>query len=300
MLTKDVLILDVLIVAFAAAVGLLLAHLGSLTRAAATDAERRLRERALSKSAVLRLLDPLVVGFAALVRKMGLTGRRDRVAKLLVQAGNPWGYSPEEFTGLCITWAVMTFAIGVPLCSLLLGELSLVLPLFLSILAVWACTSSLRSAVKRRRVLIDRKMPFFLDIISLTMGAGAAFLESCETAIAGPTKGPLEEEMGLMLREVNAGTQLRDALSNLTKRTASEEVAGFVSSVLQGEELGTPLVKIFENQSSMNRYRRTKAAEQAAAKIPNRMAVPTVVLMLAVLILLFGPIIVKAARGGMF
>jgi tight adherence protein C len=300
LLTSDALLLDVLIVALAAVLGLLLAHLGSLARASASDAATRRRADALAKSAVLRLLDPLVVGFAALVAKVRPAAGRARTEKLLVQAGNPWGYSADEFTGLCAAWAVVTFALGVLLFSAAYGEPSLVLPLFLAVGAYLLTASTLSSAVRRRRVEIDRRMPFFLDIVGLTMGAGAAFLESCETAIGGPSPGALEEEIGLVLREVSAGAPLRDALTNLSKRTASEEVSGFVSSVLQGEELGTPLVQIFENQSGMNRYRRTKAAEQAAAKIPNRMAVPTVLLMLAVLILLFGPIIVKSARGGMF
>ena len=70
-----------------------------------------------------------------------------------------------------------------------------------------------------------------------------------------------------------------------------------VQAVRQGEALGTPLVEIFENQASTNRYRRTKRGEQIAATLPNRLAVPNTLLMLAVLILLFGPIIVKAVRG---
>jgi len=293
-------ILDAMILALALVVGLLLAYLGDVQRAQATDAERRLRAKSLSGSGVLRLFDPLVVGFAALARRLGLQGHRARAASLLSKSGNPWGYAPEEYVGLCMTWAVVAYVAGALVLSTWAGELKLVQPLALAMFAYFMCWSHLKSVVRARRVAVDRQMPFVLDILCLTMGAGSAFLESCETAVGGPVQGPLEEELGLMLREVRAGSPLRDALKNMTKRTDSEEVAIFVSAVVQGEELGTPLVEIFENQSSMNRFRRTKAAEQAAAKIPNRMAVPTVFLMLSVLLLLFGPIIVKAVRGGMF
>jgi tight adherence protein C len=167
----------------------------------------------------------------------------------------------------------------------------------MGMLAYWLTWSNLRTAARNRRVQIDRQMPFVLDLLSLTMGAGASFLQSCETAVEGTVRGPLQEELAQMLHEVRAGTPLREALWNMAKRTDSEEVGIFVGAVTQGEELGTPLTQIFETQSGMNRFRRTKAAEQAAAKIPNRMAVPTT-LLCSVLMLLFGPIIVKAVRGG--
>jgi hypothetical protein len=47
----------------------------------------------------------------------------------------------------------------------------------------------------------------------------------------------------------------------------------------------------------MNRYRRSKRGEEIAGKLPNRLALPTVFLMLAVFLLLFGPIVVRAVRG---
>jgi tight adherence protein C len=90
---------------------------------------------------------------------------------------------------------------------------------------------------------------------------------------------------------------LADALANVARRTNSAEVQGLVQSVRQGEELGTPLVETFEHQAGMNRFRRSQRGEQAAAKMPNRMALPNVLLMFAVLLLLFGPIIVKSVRG---
>jgi len=65
-----------------------------------------------------------------------------------------------------------------------------------------------------------------------------------------------------MLAEVRAGTRFTDALANMTKRSDSEELALMVQAVRQGEELGTPLVDVFEVQASTNRYRRTKRGEE--------------------------------------
>jgi len=299
-MTTENMVLYGAILALFLVLGLLLALVGAAQRAEATDAMRERRKRALGRSPLLRLADPLVVGFAALVRKLGLEGHRASAGRLLVRAGNPWGYAAEEYVGLCITNALLAFLLGLLVFSTFSGELSVGKALLLGVVGYWFTWSSLRAAARTRRVRIDRQMPFVLDLLSLTMGAGSSFLQSCETAVEGTSRGPLQDELAQMLHEVRAGTPLRDALQNMTKRTDSEEVGLFVAAVCQGEELGTPLTQIFETQSSMNRFRRTNAAEQAAAKIPNRMAVPTTLLMLSVLLLLFGPIIVKAVRGGMF
>jgi len=299
-MTTETMVLYGAILALFLVLGLLLALLGSAQRAEATDAMRERRRQALRRSPVLRLADPLVIGFAALARKLGLQGHRAVAGRLLVRAGNPWGYAAEEYVGLCMTCALTAFLLGLLVFSTFSGELSLGKAALLGVVGYWFAWSNLRSAARARRVRIDRQMPFVLDLLSLTMGAGSSFLQSCETAVEGTARGPLQEELAQMLHEVRAGTPLREALQNMAKRTDSEEVGLFVAAVCQGEELGTPLTQIFETQSNMNRFRRTKAAEQAAAKIPNRMAVPTTLLMLSVLMLLFGPIIVKAVRGGMF
>ncbi len=299
-MTADVLLVDVLILAFAGVLGLLLSRLGSVRRSEATDADRDRRRLALARSSMLRAADPFVVRFALLVRRLGLEGHRATAGRRLVQAGNPWGYAPEEYIGLCMTCGTVVFLLAMLALPVFTGGLAIGKSLLLGLVGYALCWSSLKSAARNRRVQIDRQMPFILDLLSLTMGAGASFLQSCQTAVEGTARGPLQEELALMLHEVRAGTPLRDALANMAKRTESEEVGIFVGAVTQGEELGTPLTQIFETQSSMNRFRRTKAAEQAAARIPNRMAVPTTLLMLSVLLLLFGPIIVKAVRGGMY
>jgi tight adherence protein C len=294
-----ILLIDVLIVA---AVLLVALGLTSLTRmrfdyTVVTDVLRAKRAEALAGSGFLRAIDPLVRMLAAVVRRLPIEDHKARVRLLLARAGSPWGYTAEEFVAYGITLSLLTY--GVLLATFLLfgGSFKPFHPILPAIGAYGFAYVSLKGRAERRRTEIDREMPFVLDLISLTMGAGATFLQACETVVAHAVEGPLVDELGQMLHEIRAGAPLRDAVRNITKRSDSTELAIMVAAVTQAEELGTPLVEIFENQATMNRFRRTKTAEKLAAKIPNRLAVPTVFLMLAVLLLLFGPIIVKAARG---
>jgi tight adherence protein C len=257
---------------------------------------QRKRKEALAQSAFKRMVDPLVRVLGAICRRFPMENHRSKVGHNLVNAGYPDGYNTEEFIGYCMVVGLLAGGAMFGLRAIG-GSFGLILPTFVGAIAYLLTAYNLKGRADERRTLIDRQIPYFLDLTSLTMGAGATFQQACGSIAEGPVTGPMEEEVSLMLAEIDAGTPMTDALGNMTKRSDSEELHTLVSAVKQGEELGTPLVEVFEIQSSMNRFRRSKRGEQLAAKLPNRMALPNTFLLLSVLVLLFGPIIVKAVRG---
>jgi tight adherence protein C len=299
-LAVDALVLgiDALVILLFVVLGILVGRVRAYEFEEEVDADWILRRRteALASSAWRRTLDPFVRILSSWVRRVGPEGHRNRVRHLLVLSGNRYGYTAEEFVAYALTNAILV-GLAAVLLFLLGGGVNLLWPLLAAILTYVLVYLNLKSLADQRRIQIDRQIPYFLDLTTLTMGAGATFRQAAESISTSSVQGPLEEEVGLMLQEVQAGTPLVDALENMTKRTDSEELQVMVQAIRQGEELGTPLVKVFEEQSELSRFRRTKKAEQLAAKLPNRLAVPNAILMLAVLILLFGPIIVKAVRG---
>ena len=63
------------------------------------DAVVARRQKRLSENSFARALDPWVRLAAGAVKRVGLTGHRRRVARHLTHAGNPWGYTAEEYIG---------------------------------------------------------------------------------------------------------------------------------------------------------------------------------------------------------
>jgi tight adherence protein C len=296
------LLIDLLVVALVVVIALILARVRRFEfeyEEPVPDALRARRARFLAGSAVRRWLDPFVVAFAALATGIGLESHRARVRRLLVRSGNPWGYTAEEFVGWSMTVAALTYTGVVAAFLLFASSFQPVLPVVLAALAYWLTAHGLSIRAETRRREVDRAIPFFLDLTSMSMDAGAGFTQAARTLVAEGSGGALEEEIAQALREMDAGVSLPDALKNLTRRSDSEELALLVQAVRQGQELGTPLARVFRDQAAMSRYRRTKRAEQAAGKLPNRLAVPTVFMMVAVMLLLFGPIVVRALRGGL-
>jgi tight adherence protein C len=243
------------------------------------------------------VLDPFVMMGAAVVTALGLPGARLRARRLLVLAGNPWGYTAEEFLGWGLVKAVLVYFAVIAFLWFTVGDLSLFLPVVPAAVTLAIHHFHLQGLSERRRVLIDRHLPYVLDLLAMSLRAGATFTQAARTLLAGSVRGPIEEELTVLLSEVDKGTPLSDALLNLTTRSDSEELALMVQAVRQGMELGTPLAGVFADQSQASRYRRTQRGERLAARLPDRLAIPTVFLMAAVLLLLFGPIIVKGTQG---
>lgn len=298
----SLILIDALILAAFVLVGIVISRVPARTHLGAGtvgDAVVARRQKRLRDNTVSRLLDPWVRLVSGAVQRIGLTGHRRQVARRLTQAGNPWGYTAEEYVAFSAitaaliagTFFLLFYAAGSP--QFLLTILAFALILYLM-------NSSLKSLALQRRNHMDKQLPYFLDLISLSMGAGATFTQAADSIATGPVQGPMEEEVGLMLQQMRAGTPMVAALDNMNQRTESESLGLVVAAVQQADQLGTPLVNVFRKQAEQSRFLRSQRGEQEAGKLPNKLAIPNTLMMFCSLLILFGPIIVKAVRGDMF
>lgn len=294
-----VLALDVAILVLAGVLGVLWARVQTATFdvAAHPEALRRRREQSLPSAPLRRALSQLSEVLGKAVLGMGFVNHFARVRRMLLHSGNPGGFTDTEFVGFGLGIGMLTAAAVMAFGLLTSGSLSVVVPLLSACGVYWIRLQQLQAAVDRRRVETGRQLPYLLDLLAMSMSAGATFLNACRTIAGRKGRGAIEEEVRLLLQEVEGGVVLRDALVNTTKRTECEDFVTALMAIKQGDELGTPLVDILRRQAELNRFVRSQRGEQAAAKLPNRLAVPTTFLMMAVMLLFFGPIIVRAIQG---
>jgi tight adherence protein C len=143
-----------------------------------------------------------------------------------------------------------------------------------------------------------------MDLLSLAMGAGATFVEALRTIIRDESEleeiDPLSQEWIAVLAEIELGTTRRQALRNFAERTPLESVHSLVASVIQAEELGTPLIAVLRDQAKLLRERRSLRAEEKAAAAGVRILVPCLLLVMACIMTVFGPFAIRIAREGMF
>jgi tight adherence protein C len=96
------------------------------------------------------------------------------------------------------------------------------------------------------------------------------------------------------------GTTRRRALENLARRVPMDAMRSIVASVIQAEELGTPLGTVLHDQATLLRLQRSVRAENRAAIASVRILIPCLLLVVAVMLAVFGPAIIRAVRKGLF
>ena len=133
----------------------------------------------------------------------------------------------------------------------------------------------LRILIQKRQEMILHQLPEVLDLLCVSVQAGLSF-DAALRRIVERMKGPLIEECTRMLEDVRMGLPRRQALRMMGERCEVQEVALFVTAIIQAERLGTSLGKTLNNQAINMRERRRQTVKAEAMKAPVKMIFPLV------------------------
>jgi tight adherence protein C len=143
--------------------------------------------------------------------------------------------------------------------------------------------------IRGRREQIRSELPDALDLLAVSVEAGLG-LDGSIAKLTEHMDGALVDEFALTLGEVRIGEARHDALKKLAERVPAPEVAAFVRSVVQADQLGISLGRILRVQAADSRLRRQAAAEEKAMKAPIKMLFPTAIFIFpAMFLVVLGP-----------
>jgi tight adherence protein C len=148
----------------------------------------------------------------------------------------------------------------------------------------------LDDSIKKRKAAIGRQIPDLLDMVSTTVEAGVA-LNGALAAAVGSMKGPLADEIQMVLSDVRLGRNRADAFNAMAQRAHQVDLSSFVMAIVQTERLGGNIGHVLDELAEEARSRRLQRAEEIAAALPVKMVVPMAFLMLpALFVMIFTPI----------
>lgn len=269
------------------------------TREAARTGLRGLkRQRALSTVKGWARVEPAIRWGGVRVSPFVSPSMRASLEKQLEMAGGFFGLLPEEFVVLSLICAVLglvtSFVVG-PVVKL--GTLTM-----LGLCAFGGIAPSLwiSGEGSERAKLIGRRLPSAIDQIALGMGAGLDFPGALRQVLekSGTPDDPLMEELAMTLHSLQLGRTRRQALEEFAERVPIDPVREFVGAVVQAELRGNPLADVLRIQAEVSRQRRSVRAEEAAAKAAVSMIGPLLLVFIAILILIVGPIVLKLKQVG--
>jgi tight adherence protein B len=111
-----------------------------------------------------------------------------------------------------------------------------------------------RFRLKSRRRHVEAQLPDALDIMSRSLRAGSGLLISMD-AVVEQIGGPIGDEFSRMRQEIGAGLGVEDAMRELDRRVASQDLHIVVTAFLVQREVGGNLTEILDNVSKTVRER---------------------------------------------
>lgn len=224
------------------------------------------RRRAEGESPLQRLARAQVPRLRSLLGPRRLAGLQRRID----EAGRPDGMTVDGYLQSTAWWGVLVAPVILVLLlqgNVLVALLGLTVPVVLPL-------SRVAAAQRRRRERIDRDLPDFLDVLAVTVMAGVNF-RAALARVAERFDGPLADEVTLTLQQIASGASVRQAFTDLRRRSTSEPVGQFVSALLQSQELGAPLAESLGQIAEDMRRDSGQRQRQAAARTAPRVTLVT-------------------------
>ncbi len=152
------------------------------------------------------------------------------------------------------------------------------------------------SRARARREAVRSQLPDALDLLAVSVEAGMGF-DGAISKLTDHMDGALVEEFTMTLGEMRIGESRQDALKKLAERVPAPEMAAFVRSIIQADQLGISLGRILRVQAADTRLRRQAAAEERAMKAPIKMLFPTVLFIFpAMFLVILGPAMLNLSK----
>lgn len=217
-----------------------------------------------------------------------------RLDRLHALAGRPAAWPLSRLVAAKPLLAGVGLALGV---LLLAGNASgrmLALVIVVTAVAYFVPDLLLYSRGIERQRAIGLELPDTLDQMLIAVEAGLGF-ESAMSRAGQNGKGPLAEELQRTLGDMRVGVPRKDAYLALEERTNVPDLRNFTRAVVQADAYGISISSVLRTQAAEMRMKRKQRAEEQAMKIPVKITVPLMLLILPVLFLMImGPVVLNA------
>lgn len=250
------------------------------------------------KYLLLKYTFPLYTRLIPFVSQFRLPKLRERIKYKIVAGAFQNLLSVDQFFALKVATFIYGFA------AKLLFIFGMGDPFSVGDIALWSIIGFfvpdiwLSMAISKREKAILRELPFFIDLLTLSIEAGLDFIAAI-TRIAEKQKGTiLAAEFSAMLSEIKLGTSRADSLKHLASRIKIPEVSSFLAILIQATQMGISMGTVLRTQSEVLREQRFQKAEKLGAQATQKMLIPLIFFILpSLLVVIFGPIALDFVYG---
>jgi tight adherence protein C len=151
---------------------------------------------------------------------------------------------------------------------------------------------NIREKAKKRKEAITKALPDMIDLLTVCVEAGLDFIASLHVVVENQPPGPLRDEFGRFLKQLEMGVLRTDALQQLSLRVNAPDLNSVCAVLIQASRLGSPLGHVLRMQSDLLRTRRLQRAEKKASEATVKLLAPLALCTFpAVFIAILGPVV---------
>jgi tight adherence protein C len=212
-------------------------------------------------------------------------------------AGRPGGLGVRELTAAKLAGAALAGVLGAAAGSLAPGRLAFVVTLAAPIGGFLAPDLWLRRLAAERARHVRRELPVLLDLLRVTVQAGASLAEALRS-VGERAEGPLAVELRATGRQVGLGVPLADALTGLSVRVPLPEVRALVAALERARRHGAPLAETLTAQARDARFALARRIREEAARAGPKLQLVVALLLVPSVLLLVAAALAAALLGG--
>ena len=247
---------------------------------------------------VFRLFQPLIQTAARFNRNV-FGGELPELGRQIQAAGMSRYWLAEEYLGKLELISILLLPVYALSFVATIGGMGVLTAFIASGMTFWVMKRQIKRRAERRLILIKRRMPYLLDLLTLLMEAGSSFIHALQQAVHEFARQPVAEEFGRVLADMNMGKARSEAFDSIRRRLDDDEINSIIAAILQSEELGTPITSIFRTQAEVLRVNRSQRAEKIAGEAGVNMLLPGVLVMASTVLLILGPFVLNYVVLGM-
>ncbi|MDR2440517.1 MAG: type II secretion system F family protein [Planctomycetaceae bacterium] len=159
--------------------------------------------------------------------------------------------------------------------------------------------SDLKDRYKTRLHELRTRLPFVVDLMAMTRGAGASFTESLESAALENKGHPISDELNHVIMQLKHGVTQQKSLEDLAERVRLDEFNEVVFAINKADELGTPIAFALSELAGQMRLRRQQLGEKASEEAEVKLTGPVMLIVVACMIIAVAPFLLPVfLKGG--
>jgi tight adherence protein C len=239
----------------------------------------------------LRLIWPLVNAATFAIGPRLPSDKLEKAHHELQTAGQDFVLTPEQLYGLRVVGAALVVLFAWTLLGLLHrdGAMAYLLATTLGAGLGWLYPNLwLGERRTRRRRLVIKDLPVFLDFITMAVEAGLNLTGGIEQATLKGPPGPLSQEFNRLLRDMRSGLPRAEALKRMAERMDMSQISSFTGTLIQADRVGASLGDTLRAQAAQRREERFLRAEKLALEAPVKMMLPLVMFFFPLIFLMLG------------